>query len=371
MMSIAELTQSKGYKNFMKYVYGWGASIVLVGALFKIQHYPGASIMLIVGLLTEALIFFFSAFEPLAEELDWTLVFPQLRGLDLDDDNEPQPAREFDRVATPKASGANIPVSGGVQTIGGGGVVINGGGSSAEGAAPASAGNAQASASAKGNAGGVVVVGGSSSALAKFDEMIEKAEITPGMFEKLGKGLANLNKTIENLGETADVAGAAKTFVEKVNVAADSVTGLGEAYQKSTEALSASVGVLSETYAATAQSFNQTNNQIAEAYSKFAEKLTTELNSVDSLGADYAQKLSGVNKNLSALNSVYELQLQNMNKEVEASKKYFDGLDSMVESMGKTVDHTNKLTEGVQQLEKNVESLNNVYGNMLSSLNVK
>ncbi len=356
MMSIAELTQSKGYKNFMKYVYGWGASIVLVGALFKIQHYPGASIMLVVGLMTEALIFFFSAFEPLAEELDWTLVFPQLRGLDLDDDNEPQSTREFERLAAPKKAEGRV--------------ATNEGNASAEAVATASKSHA---ATGKGNVGGGGGVGyvGSASALAKFDEMIDKAEITPGMFEKLGKGLANLNKTIENLGETADVAGATKTFVEKVNVAADSVTGLGEAYQKSTEALSASVGVLSETYATTAQSFNQTNNQIAEAYSKFAEKLTAELSSVDSLGVDYAQKLSGVNKNLSALNSVYELQLQNMNKEVEASKKYFDGLDSMIESMGKTVDHTKKLTEGVQQLEKNVESLNNVYGNMLSSLNIK
>ena len=81
-MSIAELTESEGYKKFMGKVYGFGASIVLVGALFKIQHYPGASPMLVVGLLTEALIFFFSAFEPLHEELDWTLVYPELAGLD-------------------------------------------------------------------------------------------------------------------------------------------------------------------------------------------------------------------------------------------------------------------------------------------------
>ncbi|MBO4602630.1 MAG: gliding motility protein GldL [Salinivirgaceae bacterium] len=362
MMSIAELTQSKGYKNFMKYVYGWGASIVLVGALFKIQHYPGASIMLIIGLLTEALIFFFSAFEPLAEELDWTLVFPQLAGLEDDDEegDKPQrPAREFDRVQSLPVGGGNNQGGGSVQ-VSGGGVQATGGATG--GAAPVGGGV---------QGGGVIYAGGSASALAKFDEMIEKAEITPGMFEKLGKGLANLNKTIDQLGSTVDINVATQDFVTKMNSATESVSGLGDAYKKSTEALSASVGVLSETYANTAQSFNQSNNQIAEAYSQFANKLTTELSSVDSLGSDYAEKLSGVNKNLSALNSVYELQLQNMNKQVEASKSYFDGLGNMLENMNKTVDNTKKLNEGVQQLEKNVESLNSVYGNMLSSLNIK
>lgn len=356
MMSIAELTQSKGYKNFMKYVYGWGASIVLVGALFKIQHYPGASIMLIVGLLTEALIFFFSAFEPLAEELDWTLVFPQLAGLEDDEDEGDRPTRSFDRVAQP-TGGVSIPVGGGVS-----------GGSQD---ASAAAQSVPAGGGAQGAGGVVYVGGGSGSALAKFDEMIEKAEITPGMFEKLGKGLANLNKTIDQLGSTVDINVATQDFITKMNSASESVSGLGDAYKKSTEALSASVGVLSETYANTAQSFNQSNNQIAEAYSQFANKLSTELNSVDSLGTDYAEKLSGVNKNLSALNSVYELQLQNMNKQVEASKNYFDGLGNMLENINKTVDNTKKLNEGVQQLEKNVESLNSVYGNMLSSLNIK
>lgn len=346
MMSIAELSQTKGYKNFMKYVYGWGASIVLVGALFKIQHYPGASIMLIIGLLTEALIFFFSAFEPLAEELDWTLVFPQLAGLE-DEDEDPtatKPSRKFDRVQEPV-----IPAVGGAPVMAGGALV--------EGGAPIQ--------------GGVVYGGGSASALAKFDEMIEKAEITPGMFEKLGKGLANLNKTIDQMGSTVDASIATKEFVDKVKSASDSVSNLGETYKKSTEALSASVSVLSESYANSAQSFNQSNAQVAEAYTQFANKLSGELSSVDGAGTEYVQKLSGLNKNLSALNSVYELQLQNMNKQVESSQAYFSGLNNMLDSMNQTVDNTKKLNQGVQQLEQNVASLNNVYGNMLSSLNIK
>ena len=58
------MAQSKGYKKFMAMAYGLGAAVVILGALFKLMHWPGASIMLIVGLGAEAAIFALSAFEP-------------------------------------------------------------------------------------------------------------------------------------------------------------------------------------------------------------------------------------------------------------------------------------------------------------------
>ena len=62
----------------MPKVYGIGAAIVIVGALFKIQHWEGAGVMLTVGLLTEAVIFFLSAFQPQPHDPDWSRVYPQL-----------------------------------------------------------------------------------------------------------------------------------------------------------------------------------------------------------------------------------------------------------------------------------------------------
>ncbi len=72
----------KKFKNFMAKLYGWGASVVILGAMFKILHLPGADIMLVVGLTTEAVIFFFSAFEKPHAEYDWTLVYPELAHMD-------------------------------------------------------------------------------------------------------------------------------------------------------------------------------------------------------------------------------------------------------------------------------------------------
>jgi gliding motility-associated protein GldL len=81
-MSSNSIFESKGFKKVMAYVYGWGAAVVIIGALFKIMHWPGADAMLIAGLGTEALIFFISVFEPIHAEYDWTLVYPELAGIE-------------------------------------------------------------------------------------------------------------------------------------------------------------------------------------------------------------------------------------------------------------------------------------------------
>lgn len=72
---------TKAWKNFMAKLYGIGAAVVILGAMFKIMHWPGAGPMLVLGLSTEAVIFFFSAFEPPHEEVDWSLVYPELSGM--------------------------------------------------------------------------------------------------------------------------------------------------------------------------------------------------------------------------------------------------------------------------------------------------
>jgi len=95
-MGLGNITEAKWYKTMMPKLYGWGAAIVILGALFKIEHLPFASEMLIVGLSLEAIIFFFSAFEKqhdIAEAYDWTLQYPKLAG--MEDPNQ-SPAQQLD-----------------------------------------------------------------------------------------------------------------------------------------------------------------------------------------------------------------------------------------------------------------------------------
>ena len=81
---MASFFESKLGKNIMAKAYGLGAAVVIVGALFKIMHWPGANEMLILGMGTEAVIFMISAFEPIHEEWDWSLVHPELAGMEGD-----------------------------------------------------------------------------------------------------------------------------------------------------------------------------------------------------------------------------------------------------------------------------------------------
>ncbi|MEN8817568.1 MAG: gliding motility protein GldL [Nonlabens sp.] len=79
------MAQSKATKKLFNMAYGIGASVVIIGALFKILHWDfgygfSGNNLLMIGLITEAVIFFISAFEPVEDELDWSLVYPELAG---------------------------------------------------------------------------------------------------------------------------------------------------------------------------------------------------------------------------------------------------------------------------------------------------
>ncbi len=91
---------SKKFKNRMAKLYGWGAALVIIGALFKLQHWPGAGAMLTVGLGTEAVIFFFSAFEKPHEDPDWSLVYPELAYMKnpSTSDSKKTPVKELDNM---------------------------------------------------------------------------------------------------------------------------------------------------------------------------------------------------------------------------------------------------------------------------------
>ena len=297
-MNLAELTQSSGWKNFMAKLYGIGASIVIIGALFKIQHWPYASLMLTCGLLIEATIFFFSAFEPLHEEIDWSLVYPELAGIQEDE--------------TPELSAHDSKYRGGT----GGGVISGGGG---------------------GGAGSV--------ALAKFDEMLEKAEITPDLFQKLGVGMKKLSESTSNMNAMGDVSAASTKYMSTINTANDSL------------------GKLSDSYQSTAKVINETGS----SYHNMADSLS----SIEVGGKSYQQQLESLNKNLSALNAVYELQRKGADDHIKESDTLFKGVQGLMKDLSESAGDTKKYREQITKLNDNLSALNNVYGNMLSAMNVK
>ena len=291
-MSLAELVQSSGWKNFISKLYGLGASVVIIGALFKIQHWPLAGTMLTIGLLTEAVIFFFSAFEPLHEEIDWSLVYPELAGIPEDD-----------AVGLPSGSRYQGGVSGGV-----------GGGSG-------------------------------SVALAKFDEMLEKAEITPELFQKLGVGMKKLGESTANINSMGDVSVASTKYMNTINTANDSLGKLSESYQSTTRLI----------------------NETSSTYRNMADSFSV----IESGGKSYQQQLESLNKNLSALNTVYELQRKGADDHIKESETLFKGVQNLVKDLSESAGDAKKYREQISKLNENLSALNNVYGNMLAAMNVK
>ncbi len=290
-MSLAELVQSSGWKNFISKLYGLGASVVIVGALFKIQHWPLAGTMLTIGLLTEAVIFFFSAFEPLHEEIDWSLVYPELAGIPEDDTIE---------LSASRYQGTGSGVAGG---------------------------------------------GAGSLALAKFDEMLEKAEITPDLFQKLGVGMKKLGESAANINSMGDLSSASTKYMNTVNAANDSLGKLSESYKSTTNII----------------------NETSSTYRNMAESFSV----IEAGGKSYQQQLESLNKNLSALNAVYELQRKSADDHIKESETLYKGVQNMVKDLSESAVDAKKYRDQITKLSDNLSALNNVYGNMLAAMNVK
>ncbi len=70
---------TKQRKKIFQMVYGLGASVVIIGALFKIAHWPYGNLILAIGMIVEAVVFAFSAFEPIEDEFDWSLLYNEIK----------------------------------------------------------------------------------------------------------------------------------------------------------------------------------------------------------------------------------------------------------------------------------------------------
>ena len=253
---------TKGGKTLMNYAYSWGAAVVILGALFKINHFPYAKEMLIVGMGTEVLIFLLSGFEPQSDvhaEYEWERVYPEL------------------------AEGGPIPVKGGKPLT------------------------------------------------QQLDKMLSDAKVGPDLINSLGKGFTSLGESVSKLNDLTDATVAANDFSKNTKNASSQINTFAQA-------------------AATA---------------------TTAVNAIGA-GAEhtkvYHEQVQGMVKNLSQLNAIYELELQDSNNHLKAMNKFFGNLNAAASALSETATDAVKYKDNLVQLNKNLTSLNSVYGNMLSAM---
>ena len=84
MNRLTKCLSSRMGKRFLNLAYSWGACLVILGAIFKISHYPYDDVFLMVGMCTEVLIFFISGFDEPSREYKWEKVFPGLNNKGAD-----------------------------------------------------------------------------------------------------------------------------------------------------------------------------------------------------------------------------------------------------------------------------------------------
>lgn len=315
---VDNFVRSKLYKEVSAKLYGIGASVVIVGALFKINHWPGGTIMLIIGMGIEAVIFFVSAFEPLHVTYDWSLVFPELAGMDEIHTEEKKDKKE-------KKSKKKEQEQEQVQVVGG---VVEG-----------------------------------YSGTQDLDKMLADAKIGPELIESLGKGLKNLADTTNQLNDVAGAAVSSERFNQNLSNAASAAGELSEAYKKTADNLNKDLLVSGE-YLSSVQEATSAVSTLANIYKETANTLSAG-------DASYLDELKKMASSLSSINALYEMQIQNSSSQLEASKVVRERIDNLVVNFADTAENVLKYKEQVNALSKKVGALNDIYGNMLAAMQTK
>jgi uncharacterized phage infection (PIP) family protein YhgE len=292
----------------MAKLYGMGASVVIIGALFKINHWPGGSLIITLGLVTEAIIFFFSSFEPLHEELDWTLVYPELAGM-----SDPDETANFQE---------NI-----YETSG--------------------------------------------HPIERIEDVLESSGLDNEALKKLGEGFNQIGESAKSMAEISGATIATKSFVSNMENAANSFGSLHEVYSSSSVAIKESATTLSSAYNETADSIRQAGGEMAESYKEIADTIKQGHSSIASGSKEYETQLSELSNNLASLNSVYINQIKETSEQMNGSKELYAGLHDMISNLKASVDETNQYKEEISKLKESISSLNNIYGNMLNTISNK
>ena len=251
------------YETIMPKIYGIGAAVVIIGALFKILHLAGANQMLMIGLSVEAGIFFLSAFEPKHEDPDWSKVYPEL-------------SEDFEGPTTP---------------------------------APTRISN-------RGGAG--------DSPLLKIDDMLKTAKVDQNLLDNLGKGLTNLATSATQMNNLSNAAVATNEYAKNVQAASASLSEMNKSYGSAMKAVSAMADASKDTGEYHQQVQKLTKNLAAlnsiyemelkdadshvKNMNKFYESLTGAMQGLSSVGANttkFTGELGKLTDNLTQLNNVY------------------------------------------------------------------
>jgi gliding motility-associated protein GldL len=276
------MAKPKG-RTVMGFAFGLGAAIVIIGALFKIMHWPFCNEMLIVGLGTEAVLFTLSSFQLTHAEPDWSIYYPYLVNIE----DRATVAQEDDGTMR------NLLTSP---------VAVNSGGS-----------------------------GGGSEATEKVAELMEKAKIDQALLDRLGNAMRDLSHNAEQLKSVSSAASATDSYVASLEEASKKMSSLSDAYQRASTSIA---GLTSNTEAG--ESFGEQMQKVSknlaalnnvyevqlqgssahlEATKGFQQQVVDMMSNLSASAEDtklYRENMAMLAQNLTDLNNVYGNMLKAM-----------------------------------------------------------
>ena len=323
-MNVGEILKSKKWKVLMGYVYGWGAALVLVGALFKLQHWNHSGIMLTIGLLTEAFIFFISSFEPPMEQPEWSRVYPELQ-----DDYELVETGEDAKSALK----SNIDSLLGSTNI-------------------------------------------TPELLTKIGKsLVDLSNTASGISDISSATLAtdvyvkNLNSASESMIAFSDVnVQANATLSNSIGELVGTYSNTAHKISLTGEGMLSKLNESSEKFT---RQIDESGSKLAESYHKLSGSIEKGFKELDQNSSSYGDNLQRLNKNIESLNGNYEKQLKGTSDQIQASSKFFEDLNQMNQIIASSAQEMKKYKENAEKLNSHLDALNSIYGNMLGAMNYK
>lgn len=327
-------------------IYSAGASVVIIGALFKIMHFPGAGPVLMTGMITESLLFMIGVLDKPHQDFHWENVFPQVCGYGT----EPEYLAELQSRPRPTLLGAG----------------------SEQGTAPT-----QTEDKKKANVPALT-----DKDMEALKEGIDGLAKTAVQLQDLGKVAVASNKLGEKMeaaGEKMDAAGAkmdaaAEAVGQKVTAAADAA---GQKMVAAGDKLSV-IGEAAAKFVASSDAVTKKNEELGAAYGT----IVADMQGVVAETKNLHKGVENIGAKLGSLNSVYELQLNALQAQVEAYKAQTaqvtaasDQVKAMTADVQKMQASINEAAKehaayeaAAKKLAQQVADLNKVYGNMLNAL---
>lgn len=294
-MGLNEIVRSKGYKMFMAKLYGIGAAVVILGALFKILHLPGANEMLILGMGTEAVIFTFSAFEPLHVDYNWALVYPELSmGEDAHEVKSEKKktglsvTQELDNMLAEAKIGPDL-----IESLAKGMKNLGDNANKLSGVADAA-----------------VATDGYVSNLTKASESVRSlVSVYDKTADALSKDMNVSENYLNNVTKAASAVGQLATVYEQT---IQSIQTDNSSYNSELQKLSKNLTAINAAYEIQLQNSIQ-HNDLTNNIQQNIQKFTSNLNESVENTIKYKEQVESLTKNVSMLNTVYGNMLTAMN----------------------------------------------------------